>query len=43
MIQPLLRSQEECAEWVRQCVYVLPARLRKGWKEVWKHLYESPQ
>ena len=35
----VLRSQDECLEHVRKCIYKLPARLRKIWKGVWKHLY----
>lgn len=36
-----LRTQEECIEAVKKCIYDLPAKLRKKWKPVWEHLYEK--
>lgn len=38
---PVLRSQEECCEIVKQKIYKLPARLRKIAKALWQHLYVS--
>jgi len=37
---PVLRSQEECIEVVKERIYRLPVRLRKIAKQLWKHLYE---
>lgn len=40
-MSPVLRSQEECCEIVRQRLYRMPARLRIKWKTIWIHLYGS--